>query len=182
MSAKKISEQDMKMGRIHRCGNCDTKCDETYKGETYKLSWGQKTQAKSYYFCCVDCEKYFVREKLRPDLESSLAHYNEVIPKLMELLSHTIKFGKKIPCLFETIRYLKHLTRASEMLLSQEHTYAEVQVAYLKARDVALELSEDLQDEKNKLHKKYFNIEYRIVINDAKVCDELMNDGISAWF
>jgi len=178
MSAKKISQQDMKMGRIHRCGNCEAKCDDTYKALGFTNSWGQRTKITDYYFCCQDCEKYFVREKQRPIFENNIAFYNETIPRMMEELKDSLKRGK-IPCFFETIRYFKLMKRAKEMLLSQEHTYAEVAVAFLKARDVALALSEELQDEKN---KKYGVIEYKYVIEDAKVCDDMMNGGIQAWF
>ena len=179
MSAKKISEQDKKMGRIHRCGNCDTKCDDTCLAKAFKISWGQRTDEEIYYFCCIDCKKYYMREGTRPTLEGRNAYYNDIIPKVMGLLSRNLKRGVKIPCLFETIRYFKLMKQAIEMLLSQEHTYAEVAVAFLKARDTALELSEELQDEKNK--QNYFTLEYRYVIEDAKLCDDLMNGGISAW-
>jgi len=182
MSAKKISEQDVKMGRIYRCSNCETKCDDTYHAQGFKISWGQKTEIEHHYFCCEDCEKYYVREKGRPALESSLAYFSDALPELMEYFQDLLKRGISVPCFFETIRHFKLMKRAIEMLMSQEHTYAEVAVAFHKARDVALELSEELQDEKNKLHKKYFKLEYRAVINDAKTCDELLTRGIQAWF
>ena len=170
------------MGRIHRCENCDTKCDETYSALGFTNSWGQRTKLEDHYFCCEDCEDYFVREKHRPDLESSLASYNKILPELMEYYQELLKRGISVPCFFDTIRYLKLMKRAKEMLLSQKNTYAEVQVAFLKARDVALDLSEELQDEKNEEHKKYFGIKYKVVIEDAKDCDDMMNGGIQAWF
>ncbi len=112
----------MKMGRIHRCENCETKCDETYSAKSFKVSWGQETDEEIYYFCCVDCEKYFVRENSRASkFEPDIASFNEIIPQLMELLSTSLKRGEKIPCLFETIRYFKLVKQAYEMLLSQAH-------------------------------------------------------------
>ena len=171
----------MKMGRIHRCGNCDTKCDDTHSAKYFTNSWGQRTGGGEInYFCCEDCVDYYIREKDRPSFEGAIAYYNKMLPQLMEYLQYSLKRGEKIPCLFETIRYIKLIKRAKEMLLSQEHTYEEVQVAFLKARDVALALSEDLQDEK---HKEYFKLEYKVVINDAKDCDDLTKwECLSAWF
>ena len=167
------------MGRIHRCENCETKCDNTYKAQSFSVSWGQRTKEEFRYFCCKDCSNYFTRERQRPALVKNIAYYNRAIPAMMEYLQESLKRGEKIPCFFETIRYFKHMKRAKEMLMSQAHTYAEVQVAFLNARDVALALSEELQDEKNKEHHL---LEYRIVINDAKVCDEMMKGGIDSWF
>ena len=180
MSSKKISEQDMKMGRIHRCGNCETKCDETYSAQGLTISWGQRTKISYHYFCCQDCEKYFVREKQRPVFENNIAFYNDTIPEMMEYFQDSLKRGEKIPCLFETIRYFKHMKRAKEMLLSQEHTYSEVAVAFHKARDVAFALSEAVQDEKN---EKYILLKYKDVIDDATLCDDMTKwESLSSWF
>ena len=180
MSANKITKQDVKMGRIHRCGNCETKCDDTHKTMRFIRSWGQRTHQEYRYFCCEDCEKYYVREGTRPILEKHLAFYNGAIPKATETLSNALKCGEKIPCLFQTLRHWKHMKRATEMLLSQEHTYSEVAVAFHKARDVAFELSEAVQDEKN---EKYILLEYKIVIDDATLCEDMTKwESLSAWF
>jgi len=168
------------MGRIHRCGNCETKCDDTHKTMRFIRSWGQRTHQEYLYFCCEDCEKYYVREGHRQVFEKNLAFYNGAIPIMMETLSNALKRGEKIPCYFETIRHFKNMKRATEMLLSQEHTYAEVADAFRNARDVALALSEAVQDEKN---KDYHLLTYKDVIDDSTLCDDMTKwESLSAWF
>ena len=180
MSANKITKQDVKMGRIHRCGNCETKCDDTHKTMRFIRSWGQRTHQEYRYFCCEDCEKYYVREGQRAIFKKHLALYKEAIPILMETLSNALKCGEKTPCLFETIRHWKLMKRATEMLLSQEHTYSEVAVAFHKARDVALALSEAVQDDKN---ENYHLLTYKDVIDDATLCEDMTKwESLSAWF
>jgi hypothetical protein len=127
---------------------------------------------------CEACGKNYIREKVRPILENRIAIYNKVIPARMFLLSTAISDSEKIPCLFESIRHKKLMKRAFEMLLSQEHTFYEVVGAFLKARECAFALSEELQ----KNEEQIFLPKYKEVIDEVELCDYMMSGGISAWF
>ena len=132
-------------------------------------------------FTAEACGKNYIREKVRPILENRIASYNEIIPKLMELLSRTIKSGVKEPCVFESCRYFKLMKRAFEMLLSKEHTLYEVVGAFIKARECAFALSEELLRHPSGSHEKHKGY-YKGLKGDVKLCDEMMSGGISAWF
>lgn len=173
--------KDRKMGRIHFCENCDTKCDDTYTAKYSRISWGQSIDVKMFYYCSEDCASYDCREGEKPLIIKRIKLSNKWIPIYTELLSDRIKSGGTTTALFESLRHLKALKRALEMLLSRQHTYAELAVAFHKARDAAYALSEVVQDLK-KEDTDYLLDNYETAISDVKFCDGKMTmEGLGAW-
>jgi hypothetical protein len=150
MDSKKITEQDMKTGKIYRCANCEIKCDDEFELalQTYKCGQVQKTEIS--YCCSRDCLDFINREKNVFQYKKRIEFNNYNIGLLTHMMKASIEWGIKVTGLFECIKMYKADNKALNLLLSQEATSAEIIVAFNKVRDEALTMSEIVESDEIK--------------------------------
>ena len=150
MASKKITQQDMKTGKIYLCANCEIKCDDEFELalQTYKCGQVQKTEIS--YCCSRDCLDFINREKNVFKYKKRIEFHNHKIRMLTEMMKITIESGMKLTGLFECIKMYKADHKAVNLLLSQEATSAEIIVAFNKVRNEALTMSEIVESDEIK--------------------------------
>jgi hypothetical protein len=192
MATQKLTKQDVSAGRVHRCENCETKCDDKFFGDYCDISYGQRTGDKKLYFCCEDCSHYYTREKAKPQVMRMIETSSMLLPSITKALREAMRYisftdkpeKMKVVGLFEMVKHLKSLKRAGEMLLSMENTSAELAVAFSKARDDCFEVSEIVQSLTDELLQTYIWLpsDYGELICIAKWCDEMTKqEALNAW-
>ena len=186
MATQKITKKDILAGRIYRCSNCETKCDGYYKIITDKLSWGQaRGKEITDYYCSCSCADYAFREQTRPTFQKNLDDANQEIAILTGILSRAVKRGEVVYGLFELLRFWKTTKTATEMLFSMENTYAELAVAFSKARDASYELSEITRvkiPEQVEEDNHFAVATYDVSLNFVKWYGTMMTaDGLKSW-
>lgn len=192
MATQKLTKQDVSAGRVHRCENCETKCDDKFFGDYCDISYGQRTGNKKLYFCCVDCSHYYTRERAKPQVMRMIKTTDMLLPPLNKLLADTMRaisftdepLKWKATGLFDMVKHQKSLKRACEMLLSMENTSAELAVAFQKARDDCFAVSEIVQSATEAVFEvcAWLPTDYQQLISLAKWCDEMTKqEAHNAW-
>lgn len=186
MATQKITKKDILAGRIYRCENCETKCDDYHKIHTNKLSWGQSQgEVITEYYCSASCADYAFREQTRPSFQENLDKANQEIAILTGILSRAVKRGEVVYGLFELLRFWKTTKTATEMLFSMTHTFAELAVAFHKARDASYELSEIIRvktPEQVEEDNHFAVMTYNVSLNFVTWYGNMMtDDGLNPW-
>ena len=150
MASKKITQQDMKTGKIYLCANCEIKCDDEFEisRQTYKCGQVQKDEIS--YCCSWDCLDFINHGRNVFQYKKCIEFNNDKIAVLTEMMKSSIKWKIKLTGLFECIKMYKADNKALNLLLSQEATSAEIIVAYNKVRDEALTMSEIVESDEIK--------------------------------
>jgi len=150
MASKKITQQDMKTGKIYLCANCEIKCDDNISLalQTYKCGQVQKTDIS--YCCSRDCVEFLHLERNVFQYKKRIEFNNDKIGLLTEMMKASIECGMKLTGLFDCIKMYKADNKAASLLLSQQATSAELIVAFNKVRDCALTMSEIVESDEIK--------------------------------
>jgi len=150
MASKKITQQDMKTGKIYRCTHCEAKCDDEFELSLQTYKCGQVQKAEISYCCSWDCLDFINRERNVFQYKKCIEFNNDEIAVLTKMMKSSIKCGIKVTGLFECIKMYKADNKAINLLLSQDATSAEIIVAYNKVRDEALAMSEIVESDEIK--------------------------------
>ena len=150
MASKKITQQDMKTGKIYRCENCEIKCDDEFELSLQTYKCGQVQETENTYCCSRDCLEFIQRERNVFQYKERIEFNNDKLRLLTEMMKSSIECGLKLTGLFECIKMYKADNKAVNLLLSQEATSAEIIVAFNKVRDEALTMSEIVESDEIK--------------------------------
>lgn len=138
----------MKSGKIYRCSNCETKCDDKYAISKNSFKCGQVQEKSIYYGCSLECAEYIQREEVKMDYIKRVGFNSKRIEQYTKLMALSVKDEITLFGLFDCIKMYKAENKALKLLLSREGTSAEIIVAFNTFRDCSLTLSEILQDDK----------------------------------
>ena len=150
MASKKITQQDMKTGKIYRCANCEIKCDDEFQLSLQTYKCGQVQDTEHTYCCSRDCLDFINRERNVFQYKKRIEFNNGKLRLLTEMMTITIECKMKLTGLFDCIKMYKAENKAIKLLLSQEATSAEIIVAFNKVRDYALTMSEIVESDEIK--------------------------------
>ena len=150
MASKKITQQDMKTGKIYLCANCEIKCDDEFQLSMQTYKCGQVQETEHAYCCSRDCLDFINRERNVFQYKKRIEFINGKLRMLTEMMTITIKCKMKLAGLFDCIKMYKADITAINLLISQEATSAEIIVAFNKVRDYALTMSEIVESDEIK--------------------------------
>jgi hypothetical protein len=150
MASKKITEQDMKTGKIYRCANCEIKCDDEFELALQTYTCGQVQKTEISYCCSRDCIDFINRERNVFQYKKRIEFNNGKLRLLTEMMKITIECKMKLTGLFDCIKMYKADNKAVNLLISREATSAEIIVAFNKVRDYALTMSEIVESDEIK--------------------------------
>jgi hypothetical protein len=176
MATKKLTQEDIKAGRVYRCINCETKCDGRFERIMVNIeSYGQCTERSTFHFCGVDCARYYSREQERETIDDQVTQINKILDDIIPRVVYGLRAGADCSENVLIIKALKAYRLYMKKTLSRELTYAELMVGAHDVREVMYEASEKVQEcSKNEL-------KYKLLTKFVGCCSSIMDSASSAW-
>jgi len=147
--ATKLTQTDIKTGRIHRCGNCDTACDEKWTTGRFKMVQGRRTDQEKTCFCGRDCANKFARDYLRPTYQSWIAGFEYDIEMLNDFMRMCVDLRRNSKTCFEAIKMVKQNLKVVNMILGGETPQHIVAVEMFKLSEVSMTFAELIGEEED---------------------------------
>jgi hypothetical protein len=127
--AKKLSVADIKAGRIHRCENCDAKCDDEYSTAKYK-SWdiclGRVDDSKKTfcYFCSSSCQDYNYMETITPNIKKTIKYFTPILEEVIDAYRIALERDDHPKRMLLFVKTLKSIINFYQGCLDKKGEYA----------------------------------------------------------
>jgi len=176
----KITKQDVKLGRIFRCGNCDAKCGDDLAFTKGKYECGRVKELDGYtYSCSRDCFYKQLRDGARGDFEKMKQDITKNLPEKLECLKWaTLKNDIAKNQIFKIVKLYKMKVKLLTKLLNRQMTLAEIQAGFFDVSRLSMEVAESHLEIFPENEKTYmFWVNSSVYMNEYVKGDELS----AAW-
>ena len=147
--ASKLTQTDIKTGRIYRCANCEMACDDAWVTGRFKMEMGRRTDKEKSYFCGRDCANKFGRDYLRPTYESWIEGFEFDIEMLSDYMRTCVDLRRKSRTGFEAIKMIKQNLKVVKMILGKETPQHIIAVEMFKLSETSMTFAELIGEEED---------------------------------
>ena len=147
--ASKLTQTNIKTGRIYRCANCEMACDDAWVTGRFKMEMGRRTDKEKSYFCGRDCANKFGRDYLRPTYESWIEGFEFDIEMLSDYMRTCVDLRRKSRTGFEAIKMIKQNLKVVKMILGKETPQHIIAVEMFKLSETSMTFAELIGEEED---------------------------------